>query len=80
MQKSLKLIALFCLTFVITISASAQHVSAPIVPNPTESSVAPTAPRQGVTTTTLTGQRVRRIIPTPTRTVSRSTFTTVKFG
>jgi hypothetical protein len=34
MQKSLKLIALFCLASVITISASAQSVSPPIVPDP----------------------------------------------
>jgi hypothetical protein len=32
-RKSLKLIALFCLTSLITISASAQRVSAPILPD-----------------------------------------------
>jgi hypothetical protein len=42
--------------------------------------VAPTAPHKDVTTATLTGRRGGRIIPTPTRTVSKSTFTTVKFG
>jgi hypothetical protein len=34
MQKSLRLTALFCLTSLIIISASAQSVSPPIVPDP----------------------------------------------